>query len=240
MGTSDSVWKFADGAAVELWSGLHDGRIIGGPAVSRDATRVAVSVHDRGRSRLYVMKANGTRARVLADSLALRGAPAWAPDGRSLLVTAADHTGTPRVHTVSMDGSAPAPIVSEYSVDPVWAPDGSFFVYSGPDIGTTFQVKAATPQGSPYRFPKLVLTRGARRFAFLRGRGRPALVVLKGEMRHKDLWLIDLETGRERPLTNVGRDIVVRDFDVSPDGRELVIEQVHERSDIVRIDLPAR
>jgi Tol biopolymer transport system component len=134
-----------------------------------------------------------------------------------------------------LDGSAPAPILSEYSVDPIWAPDGSFIVYSGPDIGTTFQVRAAAPEGRPYRFPNLVLTRGARHFVFLPD--RPALIVLKGEMGHKDVWLIDLDTGHERALTNFGRDIVVRDFDVSRDGRELVVEQVQEHSDIVRIDL---
>ena len=181
------------------------------------------------------MNADGTDSRVAADSLALRGAPVWAPDGRSLLVTAADETGTPCVHSVSLDGSAPTPILSEYSVDPVWAPDGSFIAYSGPDIGTTFEVRAATLEGKPRRFPNLVLTRGARHFAFLRD--RLALIVLKGEMGHKDVWLIDVDTGSERPLTNFGRDIVVRDFDVSPDGRELVIEQVQEHSDIVRIDL---
>ena len=184
----------------------------------------AVSVNESGQSRLYVMNADGTHVRVAADSLALRGAPAWAPDRRSLLVTAADETGTPCVHGVSLDGSAPTRIVSEYSVDPVWAPDGSFIVYSGPDIGTTFQVKAATPEGRPYHFPNLVLTRGARHFAFF-ARDPHALIVLKGEMGHNDVSLIDLETGSERPLTNFGRDIVVRDFDISPDGRELVVEQ---------------
>lgn len=130
------------------------------------------------------------------------------------------------------------PIVSEYSVGPVWAPDGAFIAYSGPDIGTAFHVKAVTPDGRPYAFPDLVLTRGSRHVAFLPGTLN--VVVLKGDIGHKDLWLIDLQTGAERLLTSVGRDVVVRDFDIAPDGRELVIEQVQEHSDIVRIDLPAR
>ncbi len=237
-GTSDSLWRLVDGAAAELWSAPPGAQIVGGPAVSTDGARVAISVSEPGQSRLYVMNADGTASRVAADSLALRGSPVWAPDGRSLLVTAADETGTPCVHRVSLDGSAPTRILSEYSVDPVWAPDGTFIVYSGPDVGTTFQVRAATLEGKPYRFPNLRLARGARHFAFLPD--RLALIVLKGEMGHKDVWLIDVETGGERPLTNFGREIVVRDFDVSPDGRELVIEQVQEHSDIVRIDLTTR
>ncbi len=239
-GTSDSLWKLANGASAEVWNAPTGAKIVGGPAVTPDGTRIAISVNERSQSRLYVMNADGTQARVVADSLSLRGAPVWAPDGRSLLVTAADALGTPCVHSVAFDGSAPMPLVSEYSVDPAWAPDGAFFVYSGPDIGTTFQVKAATPEGRPYPFPHLVLTRGARHFAVLPDRATPALIVLKGEIGHKDVWMIDLETAGERPLTNFGGDIVVRDFDVSPDGRELVFEQVQEHSDIVRIDLTAQ
>ncbi len=237
-GTSDSLWKLVDDAAAELWSAPAGAQIVGGPAVTADGGRVAISVSEPGQSRLYVMNADGTHSRIVADSLALRGAPVWAPDGQSLLVTAANETGTPCVHRVSLDGSAPTAVLSEYSADPIWAPDGSFFVYSGPDTGTTFQVKAATPEGKPYHFPNLVLTRGARHVAFLPD--RLALIVLKGEMGHREVSLIDLKTGSERPLTNFGRDIVVRDFDVSPDGRDLVIEQVQEHSDIVRIDLPTR
>ena len=70
--------------------------------------------------------------------------------------------------------------------------------------------------------------------------GRRTLVVLRGEIRHKNLWLIDLDTGAERQLTNFGPEFNVRDFDISPDGREIVFEQVQEQSDIVLIELPRR
>jgi Tol biopolymer transport system component len=151
---------------------------------------------------------------------------------------AANDNGVPRLFNVSLDGRSLAPLVSEYSIDPAWAPDGHFLVYSGPDIGTTFPVKAVTADASPYPLPNLTLTRGARRVCFLPG--RRALVVLRGEIEHKNFWLIDLETGTERQLTNFGRDFVVRDFDVSPDGREIVLDRVQENSDIVLLDLPAR
>lgn len=38
-------------------------------------------------------------------------------------------------------------------------------------------------------------------------------------------------------LTNFGRSFIIRDFDVSPDGREIVFDQVQENSDVVLIDL---
>jgi hypothetical protein len=69
--------------------------------------------------------------------------------------------------------------------------------------------------------------------------GRRALVVLRGEIAHKNLWLADLDTGAERQLTDFAADFVVCDFDVSADGRELVVERVDQRSDVVLLDLAA-
>jgi Tol biopolymer transport system component len=145
--------------------------------------------------------------------------------------------GTPHLFTISLAGST-APLVREYAVDPVWAPDGDFVVYSGPDIGTTFPVKAVTAKAEPHPLPILTLTRGARRLRFLPR--RRALVVMRGDIQHKNLWLIDLATGAERPLTNLPPEFKVRDFDISPDGREIVLERVQEHSDVVLLETSAR
>jgi Tol biopolymer transport system component len=181
------------------------------------------------------MQVDGANARVVADSLDLQGAPAWAPDDQSITSAADDH-GVPHLFRVPIDGRSPTPFVGEYSIDPAWAPDGRFVVYSGPDIGATFSVKAVTSEAAPHPLPALTLTRGARHLAFLPG-GR-ALVLLRGEIQHKNLWLIDLETGAERQLTNLTPGFDIRDFDLSPDGREVVIERVQERSNVVLLDLP--
>jgi Tol biopolymer transport system component len=183
------------------------------------------------------MQADGTNARMVADSLDLQGAPAWAPDGQSITSAAVEH-GAPHLVRIPVDGRPPEAFVQEYSVDPVWAPDGKFVVYSGPDIGTKFSVKAVSAEAVPRALPGFTLTRGARHLAFLPG-GR-ALVVSRGEIRHKNLWLIDLKTGAERQLTNLSTGFDIRDFDISPDGREVVLERVQEASDVVLLDLPRR
>jgi Tol biopolymer transport system component len=233
-GTGESLWKLANGTGTELWSG-QGAQIFGGPAISLDGRYIAFSVRQHGQRLLYVMQADGTNARIVANSLDLQGAPAWAPDGQSITSAADDH-GVPRLFRVPVDGRSPALFVQEYSVDPVWAPDGRFVVYSGPDIGTTFSVKAVTTEAVARPLPALTLTRGARHLTFLRG-GR-ALVFLRGEIQHKDLWLIDMETGTEQQLTHLAPDFHIRDFDISPDGREVVLERVQERSDVVLLDLP--
>jgi Tol biopolymer transport system component len=233
-GTNESIWKLANGTGTELWSG-QGARIFGGPAISPDGRYIAFSVRQHEQTLLYVMQADGTNARIVADSLDLQGAPTWAPDGQSITSAANDH-GVPHLFRVPLDGRSPALFVPEYSVDPAWAPDGGFVVYSGPDIGTTFWVKAVTAQAAAHPLPALTLTRGARHLAFLPG-GR-ALVFLRGEIRHKDLWVIDLQTGAERQLTSLAPDFEIRDFDVSQDGREVVLERMQERSDVVLLDLP--
>ena len=166
-----------------------------------------------------------------------KGAPAWTPDGRSITAAAVD-AGVPHLYRVPVDGRAPTPFVQEYSLDPVWAPDGRFVAYSGPDIGTRLLVKAVSVSGAAHPLPALSLTRGGRHMVFQPG-GR-ALVLLRGEIQHKNLWLIDLETGAERQLTDLAPDFDGRDFDISPDGREVVLERVQERSDVVLLDLPRR
>jgi len=231
---SESVWKLANGVATELWTG-GGARIVGGPVVTADGRHVAFSVRLNGRVFLYQMQADGTNARVVTGSLELQGTPAWAPDGRSI-TSAAVERGEPHLFRVPLDGAPPSLLVREYAADPVWAPDGSFLVYSGPDIGTTMSLHAVTADAAPRPLPALTLVRGARHLAFMPGGRR--LVFLRGEIQHKNLWLVDLDTGVERQLTNFTPDFEIRDFDISPDGREIVVERVQDYSDIVLLDRP--
>jgi Tol biopolymer transport system component len=217
-----------------MWNGVG-AQIFGGPAISRDGSYIAFSVRQHGQTLMYVMAADGTNTRIVSDSLELQGAPAWAPDGR-WITSAAVERGVAHLYRIPVDGGAPSVFAREYSVDPAWSPDGGFIVYSGADIGTTFSVKALSSDATMRSLPAITLTRGARHLAFLRG-GR-ALAFLQGEIQHKNLWIIDLSTGKQRALTNLPSDFDVRDFDVSPDGREAVLERVQERSDVVLMDLP--
>jgi Tol biopolymer transport system component len=234
--TGDSIWKLQGETASEVWS-APDTRVVGAPAVARDGSRIAFSIRRTERTSLWVANADGTDARRLGASFELRGAPAWTPDGRAVTVAAVTD-GIPRLVNLPLDGGSPRPLAHEYSVDPTWSPDGELVVFSGPDIGTTFEVKASKPDGSPYPLPRLTLPRGARHLSFMPG-GR-SLVVLRGELRHKDLWLIDLTTGAEHRLSELTPDFTVRDFDVSPDGSEIVLEQVQQHSDIVLLEIPRR
>src|SRR6185437_13400175 len=164
-GMGDSIWKLQDGVSSELWS-APDARIIGGPAIARDGRRIAFSVRQDGQTSLYAINADGTDVRVVTRSLELEGAPAWTPDGHAITVAGAiDHT--PRLFTVPLDGRPPAPLVGGHSVDPAWSPDGNLVAFSGPDIGTTFEVKVANADGSASDLSSYRLTRGGRHISFV-------------------------------------------------------------------------
>jgi Tol biopolymer transport system component len=231
-GGRQGIWKLANGASRELWSTTHS-TIVGGPSITPDGRRIAFAVADGERTSLFVMDSDGTHARAVTDSLALRGNLAWAPDGQSI-VSAVVQSGEPRLTKIPLDGGAPLVLVSEYSLDPTWSPDGQFLVYSGPDVGTTFAVRAVAADGRPYPLPALILSRGARRVVFWRD--TRSVVVLRGDVSHKNFSLVDLQTGAERQLADLTPEPAIGDFDVSRSGDEIVFDRAEKSSEIALIE----
>jgi Tol biopolymer transport system component len=231
---AQGIWTVTQGTTREIFRDARV-RITGAPTISPDARRIAFTVDDGERERLLAMDQDGSHLTVLAESLKLQGNPVWSPDGRSV-VSAVLYDGEPRLTRIFLNGDPPVPMLAEYSVDPVWSPDGRYLVYSGPDIGTTFPVRAASADGRPHAIPTLILTRGARRVAFMTD--PPELIVLRGDIGHKDLWAVDLQGGGERQLTALPPDFMVNDFDISADGSELILDKVEDNSDMALIERP--
>ena len=114
-------------------------------------------------------------------------------------------------------------------------PDGRYLVFAGPNVGSTFVLKAVTEDGKPRALPAVLAVRGTR-ICFVPGRN--ALVAVKGQVFNRNFYLVDLETGREQQLTNLQPELAIQDIEVSPDGREILFDRLRETSDIVGIDLP--
>ncbi len=232
QGSREGIWTLAQGVTREIWSSTQS-QIVGAPAITPDGRRIAFTVKDGEKTLLYAMDSDGSHLRVVTDSLPLRGYLAWAPDQQSL-VTAVVRDGEPRLTRIFLNGEAPRPLVPEYSIDPVWSPDGRFFVYSGADIGTTFPLRAAAEDGRPHALPNLMLTRGARRVAFWHD--EQSLVVLRGDIGHKNLSLVDLQSGSEHVLAELPADFVTSDFDIAADASEIVLGRSQENSELALIE----
>jgi Tol biopolymer transport system component len=183
------------------------------------------------------MNSDGTDVNELAPSLNVRGAPSWPPNGEWLTV-AADQGKGAGLFRVPLDKGPATQLINEPGTNPVWSPDGQFVVYTGVEVGTRFSLKAATSEGKPYRIPEITLSRGSSRFSFLPG--QPVLVVLEGEFWHKNFWSIDLISGKRRQLTNFDREFLIHDFDISPDGKQIIFGRLKESSNVILIDFPPR
>ena len=62
--------------------------------------------------------------------------------------------------------------------------------------------------------------------------------LLDGDWRRPQFWLVNLETGARRQLTDLRPGRATRSFDLTPDGKRILFDRVQENSDIVMIDLP--
>jgi serine/threonine protein kinase/WD40 repeat protein len=233
-GGTDAVWRLSGTTASEVWK-PRDGAIAGAIAVSPDGTRMCFPVRRQGRSTLNCTNADGTEVRTVADSLDVRGAATWSPDGKWIAVTAREGLGT-RIFKVAAGGGAPIRLVDSASSNPVWSPDGSYILYSGTPRARSVPLKAVTPVGQPYPLPTLTVDRVGDSYRFLPN-GRQ-LVVKLGGFRRQDFWLFDIATGRRRQLTALRPGESLNRFDVSPDGKRIIFERARENSDIVLIELP--
>lgn len=230
-GPRRGIWKYVDGTTTEVWGDARFGRV-GAPSISPDGRRIAFIAESGGTTQLYAVDSDGRNPKPFMRTLALAGDLAWSPDSQSV-VGAIVSDGEPRLARISLDAEAPQSIVPDYSIDPVWSPDGTYFIYTGAQVATVFPLRASAPDGRPYTMPGLILTIGARRVAFARDSG--SLVFLRGGIDRKDFWQLDPRTGAERQLTNLPAGFAIGDFDVSPDGSEIVFDRVEERSSVVLI-----
>ena len=235
-GGADAVWRLSSGDAVELWRAPM-GEIAAAGAVSPDGQRACFPLRARGRSTLTCMSSDGRNAKSLADSLDVRGPASWSPDGRWIVLAAKDGART-RVYKVPVDGGPPVRLSDSVSANPVWAPNGKLIVYSGIPRARSVPLKAMTPDGKPFALPSLLVDRVGDSYRFVPGTSQ--LVVKLGGFRRQDLWLVDVETGRQRRLTSLRPGESLHRFDVSPDGKRIVFERIRENSDIALIALPSR
>ena len=233
-GGTPGLWKLKDGTPTELWK-PEDGAVMPAPAISPDGSQICFSVRRHSRNTLYLMTPQGTHARPLAESLDVHGAPSWSPDSRWIAAAAGDEN---MLYKVPVEGGAPVRVLDQFSSNPLWYSDGSFILYAGAQLGRSVPLKAITPDGRPYPLPELWVSRLEASCRFVPG--KRAVVLMQGQLLHKNFWMLDLVTGKLRQLTDLKPGFSVKNFDISPDGKRILFDRSRENSDIVLIDLPGR
>jgi len=241
-GGADGLWRLNnDGTAVELWKG-GDGGVVAAPAISPDGNRICFSYRRQGRAELYVINANGTGLTTLAKSIEVQSAASWSPDGKWVAVAANLGEGT-RVFKIPLDGGPPVRLRDTLSFNPVWSPDNRFIVYSEQRASGSFDVKTMTADGAPVVVPAVASLE--RRFPVAFGTpyrfmpGGKTLITLQGPAPNQNFFSLDLETGAQRQLTSfdLKSGSAIQNFDISPDGKQIVFDRLRNHADIVLMNL---
>jgi Tol biopolymer transport system component len=232
-GTGDGLWRYRDGEAVEIWKGTEIA-LLEPAAISPDGNSVALILRQDGRLRLHILSADGAELRSLAETVDVRGAASWSPDGE-WLVAGGSKAGVPGLFKIPLDGNPPLRISDGEVLNPVWSPDGRLIVYTGRQVEAVAPLTAVRPDGTPVKMPDIALLRRGERMRFMPdGSG---LVYMLGSLQFQDFWLLDLATMESRQLTRLDDTAAMRSFDISPDGTTIVFDRLREKSDIVLIDL---
>jgi Tol biopolymer transport system component len=210
--------------------------LVASPALSPDGRLICFSFRREGKAALYLMNSDGTNLRLLTDAFQVRSAASWSPDGQWVAVGGDEGQGG-RVFKVPIAGGAASRLINGLSYNPVWSPDGRMILYAERVLGSFRPVKAITPDGEPVPLPDFQVLMATEGYRFLPD--AKGVVLLQGFFRSQNFWLLDLETGQLRQLTNLGqRTSAIKSFDISPDGKEIIFDRSNENSDVVLIELP--
>ncbi len=238
-GGPNGLWKFKDGAETELWKG-SDGAVAAAPAISSDGAHIAFVVRGKGKRHLYSMASDGTGAHRVGESLDVRDAPSWSPDGKWIAVAASEGETHP-IFKVPVEGGAPVRLVegvSSVASNPVWSPDGRMILYSEGRGAGRVRLQGVTPDKQPLALPEIRVPYTLNPYRFLPD-GK-SVIVMDGLFWKQNFFLVDLASGRRRQLTDLRPEFLMKSFDVSPDGKAILFDRNRENSDIVLIDLPPR
>ena len=232
-GSGEGLWRFGDGTVTEIWKGRKTA-LLEPAAVAPDGESVVLLLRKEEGWQLPLLSADGAVLQVLSRSVDARGAAAWSPDGRWIVVGGSE-AGVHGLFKIPIDGGAPERIVDGEALNPVWSPDGSMIVYAGPQVEAITPLLAVRDDGTPVELPDISLLVHGERARFLPdGSG---LVYMSGALRSQDFWLLDLATMESRRLTLLDQGAAMRTFDVTPDGKRIVFDRSSENSDIVLIEL---
>jgi Tol biopolymer transport system component len=234
LGTGDGLWRLRDGQVTEIWKGA-DGALLETPAVSRDGGRVAIVLRRSGKRQLHVLSADGAELQPIAEGIDVQGTSCWSPDGKWIVTGGSGANGS-GLFKIPLDGGPAVRVVAGPALNPVWSPDGSLIVYAGTNVRTFAPLLAVHPDGTSVELPQISVRRLGERVRFLPD-GK-SLIYMQGLLASQDFWLLNLASMKSRPLTRLQNRAIMRTFDITSDGKQIVFDRLRENSHVVMIDLP--
>jgi Tol biopolymer transport system component/outer membrane lipoprotein-sorting protein len=137
----------ADGSGRTPLTSWKTGTFAADPALSPDGRQIAFVASTEAGTKaplgLYVMKADGSQRKLLAEKLeGIILAPAWSPDGKRIAFCTAVYnfkgrSGKPRLYFVDADGKNLKRLENANGLMPAWSPDGKRLLFTREEKDTT-------------------------------------------------------------------------------------------------------
>lgn len=210
------------------------------PAVSPDNRFIVFNSDRTGMPRLYIMNVDGSNERRLtSDSVEKENSeesPYFSPDGKWIYYVFY-RAGKGSIRKISIGGGESFPVsrTDKNVFEPVPSPDGKFLAHAiyNDESETPWEIGVMSLENPSakeryYNFPAFRL--------------RPrwtldskSLFSIDDASEGHNLWQTNLETGERRQITNFPAERIPR-FDISPDGRFLVLSRGKQDRDAILIE----
>ena len=230
----NGLWKYENGQVYEVWNDATS-PLFNVPTVSPDGKTVAITLNKNGNRKLYLLNSDGSNLRLLNDSIIVRGAGSWSPDGKWIAIGGNDHNGHNLFKVSTTDGHHEV-IINEDCLNPVWSPNGDLIVYSGKQISGFSTLEAVRMDGTKVDMPEIKVWVRGERYRFMPDGSK--LIYTEGWFTVQNFWMLDMETMVSRQLTDIKKNSPTRTFDISPDGKSIIYDKLEEKVNIVLIELP--
>jgi eukaryotic-like serine/threonine-protein kinase len=204
------------------------------PCVTSNGRHIVFVSNRSGKYELWKMDVDGGNPRQLTDSQGIAGLPNCSPDGKSVVYQVSEGSKA-TIWKVGIEGGAPVQLTTEDSGRPVVSPDSKLFACEYGEASGHAGSKLALVSidgGPPAKILDLPSVVRSPVYRWLPD-GR-SLVYIDSVNRVYNLWSQSLDSGPPKQLTDFSSDQIFR-FDLTPDGKKIVLSRGREGSDVVLI-----
>ncbi|MDT8369012.1 MAG: S9 family peptidase [Longimicrobiales bacterium] len=213
-----SAQESIDRVSLEMYLDLET---VSNPQISPDGTRIVYTrgwidkMNDSRESSIWIMNADGSRARHLVDG----SGPIWSPDGTRIAFTAPGEPEGTQIFVRWMDAEGATSQITRLENSPSgirWSPDGTQISFTmNVDAPPAFSVDVpGRPAGAKWTEAPRVVTRADYR--------QDRVGFVDGSWRH--LFVVPAEGGTARQLTDGEWNHSSGEW--TPDGRELLFSSL--------------
>jgi Tol biopolymer transport system component len=210
----------------------------GSPAWSPDGKWIAFDTRRDGNPEVYVVSSDGGPVRRITNHPSMDAVPSWSHDGKWIYFSS-DRTGHFEIFKVPAEGGDPVQVTRAGGWSTQESPDGKYLYYSrlrGPGAGALIAVPVSPLLRMPVEGgPETQLIDGVRERCWVTTQ-EGIWYIWADKPERSELRFLDFKTGKTSMLNTLTKPLGIG-LAISPDGRELLFNQVDQQgSEILLVE----